>query len=303
MTILLPIFACIALGWVSSRLKLLPETFWRDAERLTYYLFLPAMLVSNLAAAPLLATDGLPAVSMAGAITSAVVAVTGLALFLQARIGFTGPAFSSIFQGAIRPNTYVALAAAAALFGQEGLTLSALVMMALVPLANLLCVPVVSHFGCREGFGLAGVVGSLFKNPLLMACMVGFSVNLTGLPLPEPAFETVRLLGRAALPMGLMAVGAGLVLKELPQYWKPLLLSFVLKFLALPTLTWLACSLYRTPPRAAAICVLFAAVPAASSSYILARQLGGDDRLMAAIITGQTLFSALTLPATIYLLG
>jgi predicted permease len=261
----------MALGWGCSRLRLFPGTFWQDAERLTYYVLLPAMLLSTLAAAPTVGADGVPAISMAGAIISAVVAVTGLGLFLQARLRFDGPVFASIFQGAMRPNAYVALAAAAALFGQEGLLLASLAL--------------------------------LLRHPLLLACAAGFAVNLSGLPLPAPLFEAARLLGGAALPLGLMAVGAGLTLKELPAAWGPLLVSCLLKFVALPGLTWLACTLYRTPPRAAAICVLFAAVPAASSAYTLARQLGGDDRLMAAIITGQTILSACTVPVTIYLLG
>jgi len=293
----------MALGWGCGRLRLFPGTFWRDAERLTYYVLLPAMLLSTLAAAPTVGVDGVPAISMAGAIISAVVAVTGLGLFLQARLRFDGPVFASIFQGAMRPNTYVALAAAAALFGQEGLLLAALALLVMVPVVHLLCVPVMSFFGGEEGCGAGQIIGMLLRHPLLLACAAGFAVNLSGLPLPAPLFEAARLLGGAALPLGLMAVGAGLTLKELPAAWGPLLVSCLLKFLALPGLTWLACTLYRTPPRAAAICVLFAAVPAASSAYTLARQLGGDDRLMAAIITGQTILSAFTVPVTIYLLG
>ncbi|AGW12066.1 AEC family transporter [Megalodesulfovibrio gigas] len=303
MTILLPLFACMALGWGCSQWRLLPETLWPDVERLTYYLLLPAMLLSTLAAAPTVTAEGLPAVSMAGALISAVVGVTGLGLFLQARLRFDGPEFSSIFQGSMRPNIYVGLAAAAALFGQEGLTLSAVALLVMIPMVNLLCVPVVSFFGCRGDYGAGHIVLSILKNPLLLACAAGLGINLAGLPLPEPVFETIRLLGGAALPLGLMAVGAGLTIKELPRSWQPVLVSCLLKFVALPGLTWLACSLYRTPPRAAAICVLFAAVPAAASASVLARQLGGDDRLMAAIITGQTILAVATVPATIYLLG
>ncbi len=302
-TILIPIFACIALGWCSRQFKLLDVQFWQHAERATYYLFFPALLVSNLATAPLLSSGELPAMPMAGAIITGVLVVTGLTLFAQARVKWAGPSFSSIFQGSMRPNTYVGLAAAFALFGQEGLPLAAVAMLAIIPLVNLLCVPVVSHFGKRESCGPGHILLELCKNPILIACVLGFAINLSNLPVPESVFGTVRLLGRASLPLGLMAVGAGLVMRELPKHAGPLLLSSLLKLGALPACTWLACTLYQTPARATAVCVLFAAVPAASSSYILARQLGGDDELMAAIITGQTILSVITLPVAIYLLG
>jgi predicted permease len=47
--------------------------------------------------------------------------------------------------------------------------------------------------------------------------------------------------------------------------------------------------------------MVFAAVPTATSAYILARQMGGDAELMAAIITAQTLLSMLTLPVVLML--
>jgi len=76
----------------------------------------------------------------------------------------------------------------------------------------------------------------------------------------------------------------------------PLLVSSVLKLFLLPLFTSLACLVYRVTPTGTLITVLFSALPASASSYVLARQLGGDESLMAAIITTQVIIAALSLP-------
>jgi predicted permease len=242
-----------------------------------------------------------PSLAMAGALITGVVAVTGIALFLQSRFGMPGPAFSSIFQGSIRLNTYVGIAAAAAMAGSPGITLAAVAILALIPLVNFLCVPVVSHYGSARITSLKAVVATLAKNPLILASLAGFALNVLNVQLPEPVYEVLRLLGRAALPVGLLTVGAGLNFRHLAPQRSRILLASLLKLVLLPAATFLACRLYHVPAPADVIAVLFAALPTAVSSFILARQLGGDEDLMASIITAQTVLAFVTLPLALYL--
>ncbi len=295
MNVLLPLFLIIFLGYFLRKTQLLSQEFWTEAERATYYIFFPCLLVGNLAMADF---GNLPALPMSGALLTGIISISTIGLFLRTRLPLTDAAFTSFFQGSIRPNTYVGIAGAVALAGPEGLTLAAIAIISMVPLVNLLCVPVVAHFGTREQRGMSYTLLEIIKNPLILGCVVGFILNFGGIELPIQVYEVVRLLGRAALPLGLLSVGAGLQFKNLHVNMFGVATASLFKLLLLPTVTALACFLYHVTGTAAVTAVLFASLPASFSSFILARQLGGDEQLMAKVITVQTLLATVTLPLT-----
>lgn len=301
MSVLLPIFGVILLGVLFKRSGFLERDFWTQVEKATYYVFFPSLLIGNLSTARFGDFAVLP---MGGAIVTGLVSVSAVALFVRRWLPLGGPGFSSLFQGAIRMNTYVGIAGASVLAGSDGVTLSAIAIMAVVPLVNVLCVTVLAHQGQGNGTPrFWNVLRSIGANPLILSCIVGISFNLTGVVLPGGVFEMVHILGRAALPLGLLAVGAGLSFQHLRSSPTALLVSSALKLALLPAITALACMLYNVPESARIIAVLFTALPTATSSYILARQMGGDAGLMASIITVQTLLAIATLPVATFLLG
>jgi predicted permease len=143
----------------------------------------------------------------------------------------------------------------------------------------------------------------LSRNPLILACLAGLAINALGLALPTVAMDTAGLLGQTALPLGLLAVGAGLTLGASRAQLTALVLSSTAKLLVLPLSAWGLCLWSQATPEITRIAVMFAALPTASSAYILARQMGGDHQTMAAIITLQTLLAMLSLPWLVALAG
>jgi malonate transporter len=292
-----PIFSLILLGYGLKVYRFPGEAFWPAAEKLTYFLLLPALLVNKLALAEL----GNYAVGpFAGVIVAGLLLATLVLFVLKPFLGVDGPAFSSIYQGSIRFNTYVGLAAAGALFHAPGSTLAALAMAVLIPLINVLCVGVLTHAAGTSG--AISVLGQLARNPLLLACVLGILLNVSGLRLPLGSALVLDILARAALPLGLLAVGAGLQLDGVRAQGRALLVSSAFKLLIMPALIAGLALAMGLNALEMAVLVLFAALPGATSSYILARQLGGDAPLMAAIITTETAASMVTLPFILLLL-
>jgi predicted permease len=292
-----PIFCLIVLGYGLKRRRFPDAAFWPAAEQLTYFLLFPALLVHRLALADL---GDYAIAPFAAVIVAALGLITLLLFLLKPLLSVDGPAFSSIYQGSIRFNTYVGLAAASALFHTPGATLAALAIAILIPLINVLCVAVLSHAnGALGGFKL---LNALARNPLILACLLGIALNVSGLGLPLGSSAVLDILARAALPLGLLTVGAGLELQATWSRRRELLLTAVLKLLALPALTAGLSALVGLNRLETAVLVLFAALPGAPSAYILARQLGGDAPLMAAIVTVETAASLLTLPLILVLL-
>jgi malonate transporter and related proteins len=110
---LLPVFLLIVLGVILKRSLMRLETQWHGLERLTYYVLFPMLLIQTLVRADL---TKVPVAGVGGALLLSVLAMSLLCLALRpllVRMAIDGPAFTSIFQGATRWQTYVALAVSA----------------------------------------------------------------------------------------------------------------------------------------------------------------------------------------------
>ncbi len=304
---LAPVFLLIFLGYLLKARRLVADAFWAPAEKLTFYLFFPALLVGNTATAELAGIEVLP---MMAAVASGILSVAGMVTLFGRRFGVDGAAFTSLFQGAIRPNSYVGIAAAFALFGDAGLTLVAVCIVVAVPMVNLLSVVVLVRYGAVSGpsteklsRGRQKALLGVATNPLILACLLGALLNFSGVGTPSLAAPLVDILGRAALPVGLLAVGAGLDLAAARQAGRLVAAIAAVKLVALPAVTFLACKVLAVGGLAATVSVMYASLPGSASAYVMSRQMGGDAKLMAGIITATTLAAILAMPTAILVLG
>ena len=286
-----PIFAIMLLGLGLRRLGFPGEDFWPATERFTYWILFPALLLHHLALARL---DDYPVGPVATVIAALLLGMTAVIYGVRTWLKVDGPAFTSVYQGVIRFNTYVGLSVVLAVFGTAGATMAALVMAIMIPLINVLCVVVLNtHAGGKATVG--SVLRGLVTNPLILACLAGIGLNVGGVGLPWGSAAVLDALARAALPLGLLAVGAGLRLDAL---MRPGLLvgTSALKLLVMPALAGVFCWMMGLGSLERGVLVAFAALPSASAAYILARQLGGDAPLIAAILTVETALALITLP-------
>ena len=295
---LAPVFILIALGWLLRTRGFPGDQFWPAAERLVYFVLFPALLFLTTAAADLGALALLP---LAGALIAAIGATVALTLALRPWLKIADAAFTSVLQGGIRCNTYVGLAAGSALFGEVGLTIMGVVVFVAVTTVNVISVVALIHYG-RRAAGPREVLASVARNPLILACVLGFGSNALGISLPAVAYETLDVLARASLTLGLLCVGAGLELAHLGRARLAAVATAVLKLLVLPAATALACRLFGIDALSTAAAVLFTAAPISASSYVLARQLGGDAPMIAGLITITTLAAVATMPLMLGLL-
>lgn len=297
-TAIIPIFGLVLLGFLLRRMDFPSRDFWPVSERLTYYVLFPALLISGLSGRSF---DG-SAAGLALTLAAAICLVGAFLMLVRNMFSLSGPVFTSVFQGAIRPNTYVGLSAAAALLGPNWMSLSAVALLTLVPLVNVLCVLVLSRHGkYGGGFGTVGL--ELVKNPLILACAAGMALNVLGVSLPPLVDDLLAILGKAALPLGLLAVGAGLRFEELGGQLVPVGLASLVHLVALPLAAYGCAGLFGVEGAVRDTALIFTAIPVSVSAFILARQMGGDHRVMALIITAQTVLSAVTMPIVLGVLG
>lgn len=300
-TALIPILAPILLGFFLKRADFLSEQSWSDLEKLTYFVLFPSLLVHTLGKQRI-AEVPWPGILITVAVTLSAAAAC-LVVWHWLRQEVTGPTFTSIFQGGVRFNTYIALAVAGAFFGAEGLAMGAIVVGFMIVLINLFCIAALSVWGSASVRGFLPLSRAVLGNPLILACAAGWTLSLTGIGVPGVTADVLEVIGRAALPFGLLAVGAALQPAALRGHIRPSLISSVIQFGFKPLMAAVLIAATGLTGAAAGAVAIALVTPTATSSYILARQLGGDAPAMASIITFQTLAAFAVMPAVLLLVG
>ncbi len=285
--LLLPDFALIVIGFLLCRYTALNRPLWDAIERIVYLVLFPALLFGAIVRYPITPGSALP---LAGSGLAVVMLGVLLAYGLRLWPGVDARLHASGAQTAFRFNSYVALALADRLAGAPGVAWTALIIAVCVPVANVAAVWPLARQGGH------GYLRELLRNPLILATVAGLGFNLLGLRLPALADITVARIGAAALPLGLMAVGAGLqlgALKEAPRLAAALL---GIRHALLPAFAVLLVVAMGLPPGQQAVVVAFAALPTASSAYVLAVRMGGHGGYTAGLVTVSTLIAMVALP-------
>lgn len=293
-----PLFAMICLGFILARSGFPSEAFWPAAERFNYVVLFPALLVSSLVAAPL--RD--PAILRLGGAAVATVLLASAGLIALRRLRPVPAArFGPALQGVVRFNTYLGLAVTATLAGPEGLGRAAVVLAVLVPLVNVLSIIALSERS--EGQSATLLIRTILRNPLILACIAGMTLALSGIGLPFGSDRLVKLLAQGSLPLGLLCVGAALQPAALRREVTALAGNSALRLLAMPLLGAVIGALFGLNGVEALVLVIFCAIPTAPTAYVLTRQMNGDGTLMAGIVTAQTLAAVVTIPVVLMLFG
>lgn len=295
---MLPIPLAILAGYLAAALGAVPRDKWDGINILNFRILIPATLIHALAVADL---SSIASGTWILALLATLAVAGGAVLALRRMIDparLPDPAFTTLFQTTTRWNAFIALAAAGQFLGPEGIALLALAMAVLIPVINIANIVVLVVWGAGRSSVLA-ILRSVATNPLVLGSLFGLAVNLSGIGLPQPILQALDLIARAALGMGLLAVGAGILLQRLLDMNLRIWLGTGLRLLLCPSVFLaLALALGLTTQEALAGVLIFS-VPAAANGYVVAQRMGGDAGLYADVLTWQTILSMITLPVLI----
>jgi predicted permease len=291
---ILPIFVIILLGWGLRRLDFMQEGFVKPANRLVYYVAIPAMIFREIAEAELVQHFSLVLVATT-LIPLILVALTGLILvrvikLQRYRVG-------SFLQCSFHGNLgYIGLAVAFYFLGNEGFTRASILAGFVMLLQNFLSVVALSRFNKEpeQKISTLSLARRVLLNPVIISAMAGMAFSLMRLDLPVILDRSLRILSGMALPLALLVIGTSISFEQMRQQLRFTALIGVLKLLLLPASGLILFHLVNLQRFEYIPALILLASPSATISYVMATEMAGDADMATAAISVTTLASAVT---------
>jgi predicted permease len=289
-----PIFVIIFLGWGLRRLDFMQEGFVKPANRLVYFVAIPAMIFREIAEAAL--TEHFRLVLVAATLSPIlIISLVGLATVrgIKLKRHQAGTFLQCSFHGNLG---YIGLAVAFYFLGNDGLTRASILAGFVMLLQNFLAVVALSRFNSNpeQKTSILPLLRRILLNPVIVSAMAGMAFSLSGLTLPVILDRSLKILSGMALPLALLVIGTSLSFAQMRQQLRMTLVIGVFKLMLLPALG-LALFYFMGFDRVEYLpALILLASPTATVTYVMASEMAGDSDLATAAISVTTLASAVT---------
>jgi len=294
-----PVFGMIFAGLVLKRSRFIRDEFFKEANRLAYWVALPCLLFYKIAMADLVLSKASRVIAVMFIATTSIILLawlTAAALRMKARVG------AAFVHGAFRGNlAYIGLPVILYSLQSADLTdvkqaeaLAVICLAPIVPFYNVVAIMFLQPAGTGARPRPAKLAIESLKNPLLMACVLGLAVNLLEVHIAVPIARALDLMAQAALPLTLLALGASLSLEAIRRSSAPAGIAALFKLIACPAIALLLARAFGLGPTETRIAVCFMAAPTAVAAYVMTEQMNCDSEITGSTVVLTTILSIIT---------
>lgn len=296
LTTIIPIFIVVLVGWGVHRLGFLPSGFVGPANRLVFYVAIPAMMFQAITKSDL--TQWLnPRLILLTLAAAGLAYAMAWVICWATRI--PKAAAGTFIQVSGHGNLgYIGLAVAYYYLGTVGLAQASVLAGFLMILQNILSIVALQAYAPQppmphkhKSFRMAV---RLLSNPVIFSVLAGMLFSILAVPIPLVASRTLNILSGMALPMALLVIGASLSFQHMKARVRLVAGATVIKLLIMPTVGRLLFAFWDLAPQQTLPALILLAAPTATITFIMAKEMHGDGDLASAAISAGTLLSALT---------
>ncbi len=292
LNIVSPIFIVLGLGKILSMLDLICQDFINSANKLIFYVLLPALLFYKISQAQIYTFFNLKLFIV---MCTSVIGIFIFSFLIGRALKINKKQLGTFAMNNFRANyAYMGLPVSYYAFGDKGLMIASLLMAFIVPLVNLLSIVSLSLGSTTKISSRVFIKNTLF-NPLAIACILGIIFSLLQVELYQFIGETLNLLTGVTLPLALLCIGATMR-REMVKGNKMLLANTLLiKLILMPLIAFAALKLLDGNLNLSdKVLVIMLASPAATVNYVLASAMKGDPDVASGGIILTTVFSLFT---------
>ena len=291
---IIPIFMVIVLGWFARQRGFLPAEFLVPANRLVFYIAIPAMVFGAIAKSSLKVNFN---PQVLGVTLGTILIVFGLTCVVGKMLHLPPQRSGSFVQSAFHGNLgYIGLAVAYYFLGSDGFASASILTGFIMILQNFLSVFVLQFYADARpsSHSPRKIISNIVGNPVIVSAISGIAFAMTGGELPVIVVRTLDIISGMSLPLALLLIGASLSFDLIKSRFHHLLLVSFIKLMVLPCMGFMLYSLWQIPPDLYVPGLILLASPTATISYVMAREMNGDPEFAVAAISFTTLLSAST---------
>jgi malate permease and related proteins len=292
---IIPIFAVVILGFMARKKGFMPPAFLDPANRIVYYLAIPALIFRSVSKASFLTEFNVTVLLVT--LSAALMAYLGA--WIIGRFTHWPPArIGTFIQCSAHGNLgYIGIPVAFYFIGQSGLAKASILAGFLMIMQNTLSVLALQAHSVEEadtGKKIRDVAQKLIHNPIIMSAAAGMLVSLFQIPLPGVFQRFLDILSGLAPPMSLLLIGAALSLQVMRKNLLSVLGSVAIKVLMLPVTGLILFLMLDVRVEEYLPGLILLATPTATVAYVMAKEMHGDDQFAVAAISTSTIVSAFT---------
>ena len=292
---IIPIFLIVALGWFARKKGFLPPEFLGPANRLVYFLAIPALIFRATSRAPI---ERHFQVDVLGATLGAAIIGYSLAWMISRRRPMDPSRAATFIQSSGHGNLgYIGLSVALYFLGDEGLVRASIIAGFLIILQNLLSVFALQLHGLSGPSPVrpAALAATIFGNPIIVSALAGMMASAIHLPIPLILQRSLDMLAGLGPPTALLLIGGSLSISGVRKDFLPALGAVGIKLLLLPAAGLLMFRHLGIAAPSYLPGLILLASPTATVTYVMSREMNGDAEFAVTTISASTLLSAGTL--------
>ena len=302
-TTIIPIFIIIIIGWFARWRGFIPPEFISPANRLVYYIAIPAMIFHSISKASLKTQFDATVLAITLLSVLVVFAVAWSAGKInRVRRGQRGTFIQTAFHGNLG---YIGLAVAYYFLGNEGFVRASIIAGFIMILQNFLAVVALQLNSDKPSAtgNRFEVAFRILGNPVILSAMAGILFSLSGLRVPLIIDRSLDILSGFALPMALLVIGGSLSFELMQLRILRVLSSGFMKLILLPGLGFALYRLFGLASQDYLHGLILLESPTAPITYVMAKEMNGDTDFAVAAISISTMFSAITFTLWLHIAG
>ena len=301
-----PVFGLILIGLLLKQSRFISEAFFKEANKLAFWVALPCLLFHKIAVAELAIGKASQILIVLFSATTIMVAVSWIA----SRVMRLKPTSAAAFiHASFRGNlAYIGLPVIIYSLQSDGIpnlpeaeALAVICLAPIVPFYNVVAIMFLQSAGSDKRLSPFTLALESIKNPLLVACVLGFIFSYFKIYIPVPVDRALALVAQAALPMSLMAIGASLSIGDVKKSSGPTSVATFLKIAVAPAVTLLLIRMLKLNPVDARIAIIFMSTPTAVAAYVMTDQMKCDASITGSTVVLSTILSIITFSIAIIL--
>ncbi|WP_336184578.1 AEC family transporter [Fusobacterium polymorphum] len=295
LNVVLPIFFIMTLGFFLKKIQMVDENSLNIMNRLVFRVFMSTLLflnVYNIGDFSKLSIDNLKLLAYAFIIIFIIVFLAWLIYMPKVK---EKKKLSVLIQGVYRGNFVLfGLAIVDSIYGKEGLATVSLLTIVVIPTFNVLAVIILEYYSGREISKLK-LLKQVFKNPLIIATLLGISFIILKINIPKPAYKTLSDISKIATPLAFIVLGAELQIGNMLKNIKYLISVNILRLVGNPLITIGVGKLIGFQGIELVALLSMSACPTAVASYTMAKEMNADGDLAGEIVATTSILSIFTI--------